>query len=133
MPFPWRARAFMGEPWATFTFILGAVLLFVATVGILGARFSRDASLAAGVAASAPRASGRKDFSQIRRNVFGVLVGKELKLLQRDPALLFLVVLPVLYFIPLVFVLVRSAVFSLVGQVEIGAGALVVASSQVAT
>jgi ABC-2 type transport system permease protein len=61
-----------------------------------------------------------------------VLVGKELKLLQRDPALLSLVLLRVLYFLPLVFVLVRSAVFRLVGQVEIGAGVLVFASSQVA-
>src|SRR5260221_6301214 len=128
----WPARAVMGEPWATSTFMLSAALLFAATVGVLGTRFSRDASLAAGVAVGAPQTIGRRDFSQGRRGVFQVLVGKELKLLRRDPALLSLVLLRVLYFLPLVFVLVRSAVFRMVGQVEIGAGVLVFASSQVA-
>ena len=131
-PVAWPARAVMGEPQAVSTFLIGAGLLFFATVSTIGTRFSSDASLAAG---ATPRVSApsRRAFEPWARNVFSVLVAKELKLLRRDPALLSLVFLRVLYFLPLVFVLVRSAIFRLAGQVEIGAGILVFASSQVAS
>ena len=132
-PVAWPARAVMGEPRAISAFMVGAGVLFFATVSTIGTRFSNDASLAAGVATYRVPARQGRAFQSWAKGVFAVLVAKELKLLRRDPALLSLVFLRVLYFLPLVIVLVRSAIFRVAGQVEVGAGVLVFACSQVAS
>ena len=132
-PIAFPARAVMGEPRAVSAFVIGAGVLFFATVSTIGSRFSNDASLAAGAGIPTRSARPRRTFNSWARGVFPVLVQKELTLLRRDPALLSLVFLRVLYFLPLVFVLVRSAIFHLVGQLETGAGILVFACSQIAS
>lgn len=125
------ARAVLGEP-VPFLFCAGfAVLLFVISVHVLGARFSKDASIAAGI----PAERRRKADTPARRFHGGAmqsLVRKELLLLVRDPALLSQVFLRVLYLLPLVFILLRNVRTHAEGQIATGTGALVFIASQLA-
>jgi ABC-2 type transport system permease protein len=110
---------------------LSAVGLFVFASWALGTRFSRDASIAAGLSTGAARASRSRQVRRFRGGVFRSLVRKELLLLARDPALLSQVFLRVLYLLPLVFILVRNTQAHLEGQVSTSTGALVFIASQV--
>jgi ABC-2 type transport system permease protein len=125
------AAAVVGEPIPFATVALSAVSLFVFASWALGTRFSRDASIAAGVSAGTSRVDRSRPARRFRAGVFRSLVRKELLLLARDPALLSQVFLRVLYLLPLVFILVRNTQAHLEGQVSTGTGALVFIASQV--
>jgi ABC-2 type transport system permease protein len=125
------AAAVIGEPIPFATLALSAIALFVFSSWSLGTRFSRDASIAAGVSAGATRIDQSRPIRQFRPGAFRNLVRKELLLLARDPALLSQVFLRVLYLLPLVFILVRNTQAHLEGQVSTGTGALVFIASQV--
>jgi ABC-2 type transport system permease protein len=128
----WPARAALGEPLAFFVLFAISLLLFGVSARALGARFSRDASIAAGVEGVASRPRTRADSQRFRRGVVATLIRKELRLLRRDPALLSQVLLRVLYLVPLMLIVVRSAVFRVAGQLETGSGVFVFAAAQVA-
>ena len=125
------AAAVVGEPIPFASLVLSAVGLFVFASWALGTRFSRDASIAAGLSTGAARASRSRPVRGFRGGVFRSLVRKELLLLARDPALLSQVFLRVLYLLPLVFILVRNTQAHLEGQVSTSTGALVFIASQV--
>lgn len=126
----WPTRAVFGEP-LPFGVLLGAsALLFFGSVRLLGARFSRDASVAAGIPASTRRSA--RAVRRFHGGALGALVRKELLLLIRDPALLSQVLLRILYLLPLVFVLLRNARAQAEGPVATGTGALVFIASQLA-
>jgi ABC-2 type transport system permease protein len=128
----WPARAALGEPLAFSVLFVISLLLFGASARALGARFSRDASIAAGVEVAASHPGPRGDAKRFRRGVVASLIRKELKLLRRDPALLSQVLLRVLYLVPLILIVVRSAIFRVAGQLETGSGVFVFAAAQVA-
>jgi len=126
----WPARAVVGEPLPLGVFAGVSIALFVGSVRALGARFSRDASVAAGVGAGSRRVS--RPVRPFRGGALHALVRKELLLLIRDPALLSQVLLRVLYLLPLVFILLRNARIQAGAPVANGTGALVFIASQLA-
>ena len=125
------AAAVVGEPIPFAIVASSAIALFVFSSWALGSRFSRDASVAAGISVGAARAGRSRPVRGFRAGVFRSVVRKELLLLARDPALVSQVFLRVLYLLPLVFILVRNTQAHLEGQVATGTGALVFIASQV--
>ena len=125
------AAAVVGEPIPFAVVAISAITLFVFSSWALGTRFSRDASIAAGINTGLGRVAASRPARRFRSGAFRNVVRKELLLLARDPALLSQVFLRVLYLLPLVFILVRNTQAHLEGQVSTGTGALVFIASQV--
>ncbi|MBI1185895.1 MAG: hypothetical protein GC206_00895 [Alphaproteobacteria bacterium] len=124
------ARAALGEPTALALWIGFAILLYGAAVRWFAAGFERDAAAVAGAA----RKGRRRQARAYRGGVTASLLRKEWRLILRDPLLISQVLLPLLYFAPLVYVMARD-----IGDGEItraalatSAGALVFISSMLA-
>jgi len=104
----WPLRAMLGEPLPLLAALgLGGGIFLLANQ-VLGARFAADAAAAAGAGAggSRPARAGRMRFSA---SAFTATLGKELRLIARDPALIAQVLLRVLYMLPLGFLILRQA------------------------
>jgi ABC-2 type transport system permease protein len=129
-PFTWPAMAVAGAPLPFAAFCGLSLLLFALSTSVLGARFSKDASVAAGVDSGASAARRMQPLRKFRSGVSRALIRKELLLLKRDPMLLSQVILRVFYLIPIVFLVLRNASLHNSGQVVTGTGALVFIASQ---
>jgi ABC-2 type transport system permease protein len=124
------ARAALGEPLPLALWIAFAILFYLLAVRWFAARFERDAAAVAGAARKGRRRQARAFRSGLTRS----LLRKEWRLIARDPLLISQVLLPLLYFAPLVYVMARD-----IGDGEItraalatSAGALVFISSMLA-
>jgi ABC-2 type transport system permease protein len=112
--------------------VLGLTLLiFVLSVTALGRRFSDDASAAYGSEGRRARTGGRAR-GRFGASAFGATVTKELRLILRDPGLISQVLLRVLYMIPLIFVVLRTAGEKEQLAVASAAGGLAFMAGQVA-
>lgn len=114
-PGSWPARALLGEPLPLLALTAVGVALFALTVGVLGRRFAADAAAAAGAASGGRRkkASGGPLAGFSDASLMRVMIGKELRLLRRDPWLISQVFLQLLYLLPLIFIVFnRSDRFS---------------------
>jgi len=98
-------RAAFGDPGAIALVLGGAVLIFVGT-GLLFARAFLKGYQGAGIRLSprAGRASNRAIARHFHAGLFTSMFAKEWRLLARDPALAFQIVLRIIYLAPLVFV-----------------------------
>jgi ABC-2 type transport system permease protein len=111
-PLSWPARAAFGAPLPLLGLLVVSGGVFALTLAGLGRRFVADAAVSAGIGETAPaRGSARPVKTKFSRTPLRAIVRKELRLLLRDPALLFQVGLRVFYLLPLCFVLFRSARF----------------------
>lgn len=130
-PLTWPARALLGEPLPAAMILGVAAMIFALSVGALGRRFSDDASAAYGSDSrkASVSASTRGRFGA---SAFGATVTKELRLILRDPGLISQVLLRVLYMIPLVFVVLRTAGDKQELAVASAAGGLAFMAGQVA-
>ncbi|HWA63509.1 MAG TPA: hypothetical protein VG939_19180 [Caulobacteraceae bacterium] len=125
----WPLRAMLGDPLPMAVIFGTGLLLFVAVSQLLGARFAADASAASGADEGGKvKAPARVAFAA---GAFAATVGKELRLLRRDAALLSQVFLRVLYLMPLAFVLVRNAGAHMTWMLPGGAAGLALLSGQV--
>jgi ABC-2 type transport system permease protein len=108
-PLSWPARAVLGEPLPALGMLAAAAALFAITIRALGQRFAENASAAAGRERSAKPRDDRPVRGGFGGGATAAMIRKELKLLARDPALISQVFLRLLYLVPLLFVLWRSA------------------------
>ena len=99
------ARAFTGDLPATALWLAAVCVLFPLGVYVFSRRFVADAA-AASVMGQRRRATNVR-VADVRGGVMRSVIRKELRLLMRDPLLLSQVGLQLIYFIPLVFVLMR--------------------------
>jgi ABC-2 type transport system permease protein len=127
----WVLRAALGEPLPLLGAAGGALALFAAVSQGLGARFAADSSAAAG-ADQGGRVKARAGEIRFAAGAFAATVGKELRLLRRDAALLSQVFLRVLYLLPLAFVLIQRAHDKVSYLLPGGAAGLVLMAGQVA-
>jgi ABC-2 type transport system permease protein len=121
------ARAMLGEPLPLLAILGGALLVFLAVTNLLGRRFAKDAATAVGVDGAR---KARGTVGGFADGVFAATLGKELRLLVRDIALLSQVLLRVLYILPLGFVLLRNAHDHTTLLLPGGAAALAVMAGQ---
>jgi ABC-2 type transport system permease protein len=105
------ARAVLGEPLPLLTFLLFAVVLFAGT----SIAFRRHFLLGyqkAGDRGTAPTRARKKDGGQARNLFAGgllrAIVAKELRLILRQPEIIFMMVLRLIYLAPLVFIGVNA-------------------------
>jgi len=103
----WPLRAMLGQPLPLLVVVVIGAGLFLAATNWIGRRFAADAAAASG--AGQPRQKTAKRAGAFANGVFAVTLRKELRLLFRDIPLLSQVLFRVLYMLPLVFVLLRSA------------------------
>ena len=105
-PLTWPAQALLGGFGSALLLATVSVAAFAATVAVLGRRFAANAAAGAGRdAAARPARGGAAAFSN---GAFRATVRKELRLLQRDPALMSQVLLRLLYLVPLLLLLLRE-------------------------
>lgn len=128
----WPARAIMGDPLPLAIVMGGAIIFFFGTASILGARFSANAAVAAGMDERIKTRTRITAAIAFRTGARNVLLWKEFRLLYRDPALLSQVLLRLLYVFPLLFLLLRNAAAEATGSVGSGAAGLVFFASQIA-
>ena len=131
----WMARAATGDLLPLACVVVASAGVFVLVTGLLGARFAADASIAAGAVESAPRRSSRQK-TGFAAGLMRNMVGKELKLLSRDPALISQVLLQVIYLPIIMFVSMRGGrnTFSAFTHLTyaVAAGAMVYVAGQLA-
>lgn len=96
-------RAAFGDPVAIALVLGGAALLFLITNRLFQARFLASYQ-AAGMRLSRTRASRRSIARHFGNGLFSTILAKESKLLRRDPAILFQIVLRVIYLAPLILI-----------------------------
>lgn len=94
-------RAAFGDPLAIIVILGGAALLFFITNRLFQARFLASYQ-AAGMRLGRTKASRRGIARHFRNSLFRTIFAKEMRLLMRDPAILFQIVLRVIYLAPLV-------------------------------
>lgn len=101
------ARAALGEPAALLLWIGATLLLYAAAVWWFARSFVSDS---AAVAAASGAAKPKRAYASraFRGGRFASLVRKEWRLLRRDPLVLSQVLLPLLYFAPVVFLMWRN-------------------------
>jgi ABC-2 type transport system permease protein len=105
----WPARAVVGEPVPLLSFLAAAVLLFVFLAWFLGRGFAENAAAAAGAAERVRQVRSRSGPpAPFKAGLMRVMIGKELKLVFRDPTLISQVLLQVLYVGAVTFSLARS-------------------------
>ncbi len=105
-PLIWPAEALLGGIGSALLIATASAVLFALTVTVLGRRFAANAAAGAGRDAIArPARGGAAAFSN---GAFRATVRKELRLLQRDPALMSQVLLRLLYLVPLLLLLLRE-------------------------
>jgi ABC-2 type transport system permease protein len=99
--------AAFGDPWAVAALLAGSILLF------LGATAAMQTLFLGGYRAGGMKLGGRTKRAtgtiarHFRATLFGAIYAKEWKLLLRDPALAFQIVLRLVYLAPLLFVAFR--------------------------
>jgi ABC-2 type transport system permease protein len=130
-PLGWPARAVVGEPLPFAIFAGVSLVLFALSTSALGSRFSRDASIAAGIGSGPGKQVAARPPRVFRRGAFRALVRKELVLLVRDPSLISQVFLRVLYLLPLLFILLTNVRNHAGSAAATGTGALVFIASQI--
>jgi ABC-2 type transport system permease protein len=127
----WPARAVTGEALPFASVVAGSIALFALSTTALGARFSRDASIAAGTDAGSRRAAAQRPAPAFRGGAFAALVRKEIVLIVRDPTLISQVFLRVLYLLPLMYIMLYNVRHQAGSAIATGTGALVFISSQI--
>ncbi len=96
------ARAAFGEPLAIGVVLGGAILLFALASRLFQSRFLASYQ-AAGMRLSRTKASRRGIARHFKSGLFSTIFAKEFRLLLRDPALAFQIVLRLVYLAPLIF------------------------------
>lgn len=96
-------RTAFGDPLAVALLLGGAILVFTVTSRLFQSRFLASYQ-AAMMRLSRPTISRRRIGHHFRSTLFGTIVDKEIRLLQRDPALAFQIVLRLVYLAPLVLI-----------------------------
>jgi ABC-2 type transport system permease protein len=104
----WPLRAMLGEPAPLAGMVGAGALLFFGVSAWLSQRFAADAAAAQGADVGIGPAA-RRPIRAFTAGAFAATFVKELRLLRRDVALLAQVLLRVLYMLPAVLVLMRSA------------------------
>ena len=98
--------AAFGDPFAVTALIAGSLLLFILTTRAMQSLFL-SGYRAGGMRLSRPRRVSRSVAKQFHASLFGAVFVKEWRLMARDPALAFQVVLRVIYLAPLLFIALR--------------------------
>lgn len=96
-------RTLFGDPIAIGVMLGGALLLFAVTSRLFQSRFLASYQVAS-MRMSRARTSRRGIARLYRNSLFGSVFAKEIRLLKRDPALLFQIVLRLIYLAPLVLI-----------------------------
>ena len=105
-PLAWPLRAAFGDAGLAGLVVVGAVAFFVAVIALTWRAFAAAAVQSPATSrARTPSGPGRP----FRAGLARVVVGKELALLARDPALIAKSLLNVLYLVPVFLVLVRNS------------------------
>jgi ABC-2 type transport system permease protein len=130
-PLGWPARAVIGDALPFASFAIASIALFALSTFALGARFSRDTSVAVGIGSGSRRQKALRATRTFRGGTSQALVRKELILLARDPELISQVLLRVLYLLPLLFLLLTNVRNHLGSAAATGTGALVFIASQI--
>jgi ABC-2 type transport system permease protein len=102
----WPVLALLGEPWPTLAFLLVSFGTLALTVTLLGPWFSSSGELRD--QRTVKRASSSHMKVYVAPTALAALRNKEFLLLRRDPWLFSQIMFPILYLIPLYFVLWRS-------------------------
>ncbi len=124
----WPAQAFLGAPVPLLAFLAVALGGFAIIAGWVGRRFARDAAAAAG-ADTVRRRKGRQD-ARFGAGLRRAIMGKEWRLMIRDPGLISQVLLRMIYLIPLAIVILTDRngsagdTVSLVGPIVAAGSAL---------
>ncbi len=133
-PLAWPAQALVGEPLPLLMVATFAGLVFVALIGGLGRRFIADAGVGSGVD-SGTRVGRRRSSAAPARfasSPVNAMIGKEWRLLLRDPTLLSQVLLRLLYLLPIGFALFRHPDLSMVMAAARAAAVLTFLAAQLA-
>ena len=96
------ARAAFGEPLAIGVMLGGAIILFALASRLFQSRFLASYQ-AAGMRLARTKASRRGIARHFKSGLFATIFAKEFRLLARDPALAFQIVLRLIYLAPLMF------------------------------
>jgi len=99
--------AAFGDPFAVTALLAGSLLLFILTTRGLQSLFL-SGYRAGGMKLSRPKRSTRSVAKQFHDRLFGAVFAKEWRLMARDPALAFQVVLRLIYLAPLFFIVMRQ-------------------------
>lgn len=101
-------RAAFGDPLAILILLGGAVVLFVLTASVFRRLFAHGVADAGQHLGRRTAAANKAIARHFRQSLFGAVFAKEFKLLLRDPALAFQIVLRLVYLAPLLIVGLRS-------------------------
>ena len=93
----WLAGAATAEPLPLLSLFAGSGLSFALVVSLLGRRFAANASIAAGEAQRTQKQARTTRAAFKSHGIRRIMIGKELKLLWRDPTLISQVLLQVVY------------------------------------
>jgi len=99
--------AAFGDPFAVTALLAGSLLLFILTTRGLQSLFL-SGYRAGGMKLSRPKSSNRSVARHFHNRLFGAVFAKEWRLMARDPALAFQVVLRLIYLAPLFFIIMRQ-------------------------
>ncbi|MES2443160.1 MAG: hypothetical protein V4574_10045 [Pseudomonadota bacterium] len=98
--------AAFGDPWAVTAVLAGSVTLFLVTTGAMQALFL-NSYRAGGMKLSRTRRAKGSIGRYFHKGLFGAIYAKEWRLLLRDPALAFQIVLRLVYLAPLLLIALR--------------------------
>jgi ABC-2 type transport system permease protein len=98
--------AAFGDPFAVTALLAGSLLLFILTTRTMQSLFL-SGYRAGGMRLSRPRRATRSVARQFHAGLFGAVFAKEWRLMARDPALTFQVVLRLIYLAPLFFLALK--------------------------
>lgn len=99
--------AAFGDPWAVTALLAGSILLFIGTTTAMQTLFLASYR-AGGMKLSRTRRATGTIARYFQKTLFGAIYAKEWRLLARDPALAFQIVLRLVYLTPILFVAFRS-------------------------
>ena len=99
------ARAALGEPEALAMWVGGSILIFAIALRVFAQRFVADAAAAIG---EAPRRRLDRRVRRMEGGLRNILIRKELRLIARNPGLLGVSLLPLIYLAPIAIPLLRS-------------------------
>ena len=99
-------RAAFGDPWAVAALLAGSILLFLLTTAAMQSWFLHSYRAGGMKLSRTKRAKGGID-RNFSTSLFGAIFAKEWRLMARDPALSFQLVLRIVYLAPLLLVALR--------------------------
>ena len=126
-PLWFPARALWLEPLPTLTLLAGALLVFALSARLLEGAFQRGAQQAGMHGQARPVAQRERGPLRFREGTLALL-GKEWRLLARDPLLLSRILLQLVYLLPLAFVVLNNGGAGTAGTLIGGAGILALGS-----